>query len=299
MNSFEKDRRTLMKSTVALAAAMLVPAHYTRAAQPLALIKSRLEQLEQDFGGRIGLFALNTADNGQFAYRGDERFPFCSTFKAIVAAAVLHKSVTETGLLQRRIHYRQSDLIHHSPITGKNLATGMTMLELCAAVVQYSDNAASNLLVKALGGVASIMAYAASIGDKQFRLDRLEPGLGSAVPGDLRDTTTPHAMGLSLQRLVLGDALTPKHREQLKQWLLGNTTGATSIRAGVPGDWRVADKTGSGYYGTANDIAVLWPPGRPPVILAIYTTQLRKEAESRRDIIASAARIMVDWIAHS
>ena len=130
------------------------------------------------------------------------------------------------------------------------------------------------------------------------RLDRLEPELSATVPGDPRDTTTPQAMGLSLQRLVLGNALTPAHREQLKQWLLDNTTGAASIRAGIPGDWRAGDKTGSGNYGTANDIAVLWPPGQAPVILAVYTTQHSKSAAPRRDIIASAAGVMVDWITH-
>jgi beta-lactamase class A len=138
--------------------------------------------------------------------------------------------------------------------------------------------------------------FARSIGDRQFRLDRWETALNSAIPGDRRDTSTPNAMGHSLQRLVLGDALEPPLQMQLRAWLRSNTTGAARIRAGVPADWQVGDKTGTGDYGTANDLAVLWPPRRVPVIVAIYTTQGKIDAKARNDVIASAARIVVDWL---
>lgn len=74
----------------------------------------------------------------------------------------------------------------------------------------------------------------------------------------------------------------------------GNTTGAKRIRAAVPGDWRVGDKTGSGDYGTANDVAVLWPPGRPPIVLAIYSTRKEAGAKRRDDVIAAATRIVIE-----
>jgi beta-lactamase class A len=147
-----------------------------------------------------------------------------------------------------------------------------------------------------LGGPEAVTSFARSIGDEKFRLDRWETELNTAIPGDPRDTTTPLAMGLSLSRLVLGSALMPEHGEQLQQWLLGNTTGAARIKAGIPADWTIGDKTGSGDYGTANDIAVVWPPDGKPVVIAIYTTQYHKEAAPRSDVIASAAQIAVEWL---
>jgi beta-lactamase class A len=177
---------------------------------------------------------------------------------------------------------------------------------------QYSDNTASNLLMKILGGPGAVTTFARSIGDspkerlrqRQFRLDRWETALNSAIPGvgiaspleNRRDASTPNAMGSSLQRLAFGDALEPRLQLQLRVWLQGNTTGAARIRAGVPADWQVGDKTGTGDYGTANDIGLLWPPHRSPVVVAIYTTQAEKDAKARSDIIASAARIVVDWL---
>jgi beta-lactamase class A len=258
--------------------------------------KMQLEKIERELDGRLGVFVLNTADGTQFGYRADERFPVCSTFKVIAASAILTKSVRVAGLMQQRIQYKQSDLVSYSPITEKHVGAGMTVADLCAAAIQYSDNTAANLLMNVLGGPEAVTAFARSIGDTEFRLDRWETALNTAIPGDPRDTSTPMAMGRSLNRLVLGDALQPEHREQLRDWLLGNTTGAARIKAGIPADWEIGDKTGSGDYGTANDIAVVWPPKHEPVVVAIYTTQHKKDAVTRNDAIASATRIVVDWL---
>ncbi|PUA17137.1 class A beta-lactamase [Glaciimonas sp. PCH181] len=253
----------------------------------------QLAALETQTGDRLGVHAINTADGGQLGHRADERFPFCSTFKVLAISAILARSAHEDGLLQQRIHYSPSEMVSYSPITERHVADGMTIAELCAAALQYSDNTAANLLIKALGSPASVTAFARTIGDNTFRLDRWETALNSAIPGDPRDTTTPAAMAHSLQRLALGDGLAPPQRAQLQQWLQGNTTGAKRIRAGVPADWQVGDKTGSGDYGATNDVAVLWPPGKPPIIVALYFTQREKEAKSREDVLASAARIVV------
>jgi beta-lactamase class A len=258
--------------------------------------QAKLTKLEQTLAGRLGVFALNTANGKQLSYRGDEYFPMCSTFKVILASAVLKRSTQIDGLMQRRIKYQQSDLVTYSPITKQHLEDGMTVSALCAAAIQYSDNTASNLLMKILGGPEAVTTFARSIGDLQFRLDRWETALNSAIPGDRRDTSTPNAMASSLQRLAFGDALEPRLQLQLRVWLRGNTTGAARIRAGVPADWQVGDKTGTGDYGTANDLALLWPPRRSPVVVAIYTTQGEKDAKARNDTIASAARIVVDWL---
>jgi beta-lactamase class A len=258
--------------------------------------KTQFENLEAELGGRLGVFAVDTANGAELAYRAHERFPFCSTFKAMAAAAILDQSVQAPELLQQRLNYQQSDLIKHSPVTEKHVVGGMTVAELCAAAIQYSDNTAANLLIRTLGGPEAVTAFARSIGDAEFRLDRWEPELNTAIPNDPRDTTTPAAMGRSLQRLVLGDALALPHREQLRDWLRGNITGDARIKAGIPTDWQIGDKTGSGAYGTANDIAVLWPPQREPIVVAIYTTQHDKDAKPRSDIIAFAAQIVVGWL---
>ena len=258
--------------------------------------QAALVKLETGFDGRIGVYALNTANHEKIEYRASERFPFCSTSKALVAAAILKESETDPRLLENNIHYTQQfvNASVWTPITIQHVNTGMSVKELCIAAIDYSDNGAMNLLVELLGGTKSVTVYARSIGDKVFRLDRLEPDLNTAIPGDKRDTTTPFAMGNSVQKLTLGTALKPSQRAMLITWLKNNTTGATRIRAGVPKDWIVGDKTGTGEYGTNNDIAIIWPPKCAPIVLAIYTTQHKKDAKANDAIIVAATKIVLD-----
>ncbi|WP_194713188.1 class A beta-lactamase [Noviherbaspirillum soli] len=258
---------------------------------------ARLQALEHTFDGRLGLCAIDTGSGRSLAWRAAERFPLCSTFKAVLAAAVLAQSSRSPDLLQRRIRYTRQDLVTYSPVTQAHIGDGMTVKELCAAAVQHSDNTAGNLLLQLVGGPAGLTAYARSLGDTAFRLDRWETALNSALPGDERDTTTPAAMSATLKRLVLDDALAGPQRAQLQDWLAGNTTGDARIRAGMPAGWRVGDKTGTGDYGTTNDIAVLWPPQRAPVMLAIYLTGTAPDAKPRNEIVAQAARVVADWLA--
>lgn len=287
--TYSFNRRTFL---LAAAALPLLPAWATAASAPL----QRLAQLESSFAGRLGVVALNTGTGQVLSYRGEERFPLCSTFKAMLAGAILQRSTLTPGLLQERITYRKSDLVSYSPISEQHVQDGMTVAELCAATIQYSDNGAANLLMKLLDGPEGVTTFARSIGDHHFRLERWETELNTAIPGDLRDTTTPLAMAHSLQKLVLGEALPAPARQQLQDWLRGNTTGGARIRAGVPPNWQVGDKTGTGDYGTTNDVAVLWPAGKPPVVLALYLTQNAKDAAPRNDTLAEASRIVVDWL---
>jgi len=288
------DRRSF------LLAAAAVPLALARAAQAAprhrtAEARDNLSQLEAVAGGRIGVFAIDTANHATLRYRAGEPFPLCSTFKVVLVGAILRQSEHEDELLERRISYTQSDLLSYSPITAKHLKLGMMVADLCAAAIRYSDSTTANLLMKLLGGPASVMTFASSLHDRQFRLDRWEPDLNTCLPGDLRDTSTPEAMGLSLKQLALGHVLKTEHRRLLLGWLRGSTTGAKRIRAGIPKDWQVGDKTGTGDYGTGNDIAVLWPPHRAPIVAAIYTTQRVKEAKARNEIIAVAAQAIVRW----
>jgi beta-lactamase class A len=253
-----------------------------------------LAGLEADAGGRLGVMAFDTGSGRQLQHRADERFPACSTFKVLAAAAVLQRSAGDAALLQRRVRYQASELVAYSPVTEKQVERGMTVAELCAAALQYSDNTAGNLLMKLLGGPPAVTAFARSVGDTTFRLDRWETDLNTAIPGDPRDTCTPAAMARNLQRLLLQDALPQPQRQQLEAWMRGNTTGGARIRAGVPPGWTVADKTGAGDYGSVNDIGMAWPPERAPIVLAIYFTQERKDAPMRNEVVAAAARIAAE-----
>jgi len=288
-------RRTLLLAASVLPLASACTAWSAKGAQQDAA--AQLAALESASGGRLGIVGFNTATGARVQHRADERFPFCSTFKLVLAAAVLERSAKEGGLLARRVNYSKGDLVTYSPVTEKSIATGMTVAELCAAAVQYSDNTAANLLMKMLGGPPAVTAFARSSGDDVFRLERWETELNTAIPGDLRDTTTPAAMAASVERLVLGNALGAAQREQLKTWLLGNTTSTERFLAGVPAGWKVGDKTGSGSYGSTNDVGVLWPPAGAPLVLAVYLTFPEKDAKGRSDVVASATRIAVGALA--
>lgn len=280
-------RRTLM----AAAAVPFLPALSLAAPQV-----SPFEAIEKVRGGRLGVAAIDTGSGKVVGHRQDERFPFCSTFKTVVAAAVLARSVTEPGFLDKRLHYTQADIKPHSPVSEKHVANGMTAAELCAATIQYSDNAAANILMRELGGPAAITAYARTLGDTTFRLERWETELNTAIPGDERDTSTPLAMARTLQKLLVGDALPPVQRQQLKDWMVGNTTGATRIRAAVPKVATVADKTGTGSYGVANDIGVIYLPQRAPIVLAVFTHHGDPKAEARSETVAEATTVALDWL---
>lgn len=259
-------------------------------------VQQKLAALEARAGGRLGVALINTADNSRILYRADERFAVCSTSKVMAAAAVLKQSESDKNLLAQRVAIKSTDLVNYNPIAEKFVNSSMTLAELSAAALQYSDNTAMNKLIAHLGGPQKVTAFARSLGDNTFRLDRTEPSLNTAIPGDPRDTTTPLAMAQTLRSLTLGNALGETQRAQLVAWMKGNTTGGASIKAGLPTSWVVGDKTGSGDYGTTNDIAVIWPENRAPLILVTYFTQPQQQAESRRDVLASAAKIVTEGL---
>jgi beta-lactamase class A len=276
------------------AAATLAPWFHAAAADDPLVVRFRA--LEQALNGRLGVLALNVETGCQVGWRAGERFPVCSTFKWVLAAAVLHHYGHGQDLL-RRISYGKADMVAYSPISEQHMADGMTLGELCAAAVQYSDNTAANLLLREVGGPAGLTAFARERGDQQFRLDRWEPELNTAIPGDPRDTSTASAMAHSLHSLLLGNGLADAQRRQLTNWMLGNTTGNARIRAGMPKGWAVADKTGTGAYASASDVGMVWPTQGGPVAIAIYTSQPSSaKAAPRDDIIAGAAKVIVDWV---
>jgi beta-lactamase class A len=248
--------------------------------------------LERRHGGRLGVAVLDSATEKLVAHRGDERFAMASTFKFVAAAFVLARVDRGEESLARRVVYSQDDLVTYSPITEKHVGgDGLSVGEICEAAVTLSDNTAGNLLLDSFGGPAGLTAHMRSLGDGVSRLDRRETALNEAAPGDPRDTTTPAAMLGLLRETVLGTALSAPSRGQLAAWLVGNKTGDKRLRAGVPPGWRVGDKTGSGGNNTTNDVAVIWPPGRAPIVVAAYYAEARASEDERNAVLAEVGRL--------
>jgi beta-lactamase class A len=257
--------------------------------------QGRLEALERRHGGRLGVSILDTGSGKRVGHRADERFPMCSTFKFLAAAQVLARVDRGEERLDRRIVYAKDDLVAYSPVTEKHVGEpGMSLAELCHATITLSDNTAGNLLLASFGGPAGLTAFARSLGDGVTRLDRWETELNEAVPGDPRDTTSPAAMLDDMRSLLLGEALSPASRKQLADWLVATTTGDQRIRGGLPKGWRAGDKTGTSGKGETNDIAIVWPPGRAPLLVTAYHAESKAPQETNNSVIAEVGRIAAD-----
>lgn len=266
---------------------------------PSPSIQKQLAELEASSKGRIGVYVINTANNTHLGYRANEHFPTGCTSKVIGVATILSKSMNNDALLSQKINYSKKDLTNWNPITEKHLSSGMTVEQLCAASISYSDNTAMNLLVKQMGGLDQMTLFAHSLGNTSFRQDNGWPEEAySGGKSDLKDSSTPKDMAHSLQKLAFTDALAKSQREMLISWLKANTTGDFRIRAGLPKGWIVADKTGTGgAYGTTNDLGIIWPPNCPPIIIAIYYTNDNKSAAKREDIVASTTQLLINKLA--
>jgi beta-lactamase class A len=248
-------------------------------------------RLEQQFHARLGVYVVNTATGQAVTYRADERFAYCSTYKAL-AAGVLFKRGTDAQL-DKVIPYSATDLVEYSPITSQHVGTGMTLRDLIAAALQYSDNTAANLLLAQLGGPTGLQAALRTLGDPTTQVDRTEPTVNEATPGDIRDTSTPRELGTDLRSFALGAALSDSRRQLLTTLLLGNTTGGPYIRSGVPTGWKVGDKTGNGGYGTRNDIAIVWPTTGSPFVVAVLSDRGIANAPSADALIADATKTAI------
>jgi beta-lactamase class A len=258
---------------------------------------SRIRLIEERTGARIGVAALDTASGKRLDNRSEERFPMCSTFKFLAAAAVLKRVDERQEKLDRFVSYTAEDILEYAPVTKAHLKDGgMTLGALCAAAIEQSDNTAGNLLLDTIGGPGGLTNFVRTIGDKMTRLDRKEPELNSAIPGDERDTTSPAMMCADMQRLLLGNVLSESLRRQLEDWLRHNETGTLMIRAGVPKTWTVGDKTGRCANGATNDVAIIRPPGRAPILIAIYSIGSTSSANDRAAIVAEAARTVVEFL---
>lgn len=253
---------------------------------------TRLAALERRYGGRLGVAICDTGSGRRAGYRADERFLMCSTFKLLLAAAVLSRVDQGVERLNHRLVFGKDALLEYAPVASQHVGPpGMTLAELCQAAISLSDNTAANVLLAHLGGPSAVTDFARQLGDAITRLDHMEPELNRPSPDHVSDTTTPDAMLANLDKLMLGNALSDNSRKQLTAWMLGTTTGKNLVRAGLPPSWKVGEKTGSSNMQN-NDVAIIWPPGRKPLLVSVYYENAAKDSGGRSVVLAAVGRVV-------
>ncbi|TFW12540.1 class A beta-lactamase [Brevundimonas intermedia] len=284
------DRRTLIGGAGALA----LVGCYPRRDEPKAEETPQpflLNDLEERHGGRLGMAALDVGSQRRVSWRGQERFAFCSTFKAFLAVATLERVQREEEQLDRAVAVTRADMIPHAPVTEKAIGRTLTIRELMQAAVEVSDNPAANILIREMGGIAVWRSWWPTFGDTTTVISRLEPDLNTALPNDPRDTCLPDQTIANIRELAFSDRLTPEHDQLITGWMIGSPTGANRIKAGAPQGWTVAHKTGTGSNGATNDIGMLTPLSGSPVLMAAYFTGAPEATDDQRDaVIAEATR---------
>jgi beta-lactamase class A len=292
MSRFALTRRAVVGGLITGIVAS--PAFAKHAPNKLAKAHSALKAIETSTGGRLGVGTLDSVGTLAIDYNAGQRFAMCSTFKFLAAAATLKRVDDAADHLDRIVSYGEADLLDYAPVAERHASDGgMTLAALCAAAIEYSDNTAANLLLREMGGPAALTRFARAIGDPVTRLDRNEPTLNEAKPGDDRDTTSPAAMLADMRKILLGTMLRGDPRAQLDAWLAANTTGGKRLRAGLPPEWQVGDKTGTGN-GAFGDIAIIRPPGRQPILATVYIAESKLSAADRGKPFADVGEVIAE-----
>lgn len=263
---------------------------------------NRIQALETG-EARLGVCILDTVSFEAVGNRLHEYFAMCSTFKLGLVGACLREADAGRLDLSETLPYSQTDLLEWAPVTRPNLGQGgMSIAALAQAAQERSDGTAANLLVRRLGGPAALTDKFREMGDPVSRLDRYEPRLGMVLSGDLRDTTSPFAMAELVRQLTTGPLLSDASRATLLEWMVNTQTGARRLRAGLPAGWRAGNKTGTGrdagITNKCNDVAIVFPPGRSPMVIAAYydSGEYTEQIEDRHQaVLAAVGRIAADW----
>lgn len=292
--SGEGTRRAVLAAVAGLVAGCATSAPAHRSTAPLSALEARS-------GGRLGVYVLNTGTGRSFGHRAAERFTMCSTFKLPLAGLVLQAGARGELDIDARRPIMEADRVPFAPVAGPLIGKGdLSLREMAQATQTTSDNICANILMRLLGGPQGVTARLRALGDAETRLDRYEPSMNFAPPGEVRDTTTPRAMAQTMRRLLVDDVLSAAAREELIGWMVATKTGLKRLRAGLPADWRAGDKTGTGLADgmtdKVNDIAIFWPPGRGPIIVTAYFDSARASQETQaadEAVLAEIGRIVV------
>ena len=285
------NRRHFLAATV-----LSLPGVLQAKPKRLERLITAFSMLEKANGGRLGVAVINTATGERVDYRSSARFPMCSTFKFLLASAVLQRVDDQQEKLDRVVEIPLKPLLFNSPLTEPHAGGTMNVAALCHSILTRSDNTAANLLLETIGGPPGITKFCRSLGDVVTRLDRMETSLNESVDGDPRDTTTPAAMADDLKSVLLGNVLSHRSCRQLTLWMESSLTGLDRLRAKLPANWRTADKTGANGEHTSNDIAVIWPRSRPPIVVTAFITQCVGPERKRATMLAEVGELVRDSV---
>jgi beta-lactamase class A len=289
------DRRAATATLAATLFTVFAPRGVLAQGADTGTLDAAVRELEAQSQGRLGVHVLDGGSGREWGHRSDERFLMLSSFKTLIGALVLARADAGLAPLTKRVRYAKADLVSWSPVTEKHVGgEGLSLAELCEATITTSDNTAANLILAEVGGPPALTAFLRRTGDAVTRLDRTEPELNTAVPGQDFDTTTPRAMARTLRTLLLGEVLSPASRAQLAAWLKANTTGGKRLRAGVPAGWAIGEKTGTAGP-SANDAGIVWPPGRAPLLVSAYLADSAATPAVREQTLAGVGALLARW----
>jgi beta-lactamase class A/beta-lactamase class A CARB-5 len=264
---------------------------------PTNSVLLEVAEIEQELAASVGLYVRDMESGELITHSADLRFPLNSTFKLFACAAVLRQAEVGAIELEDQVSIGRQQLVSWSPGVEQMLDAGRTHAsidELCAAMLAVSDNAAANLILAEIGGPQGLTSYMRTLGDEVTRLDRLEPDLNEGQPGDPRDTTTPRAIGESVERLLLGKHLMPSSQAKLREWLSAHRVADDLFRSVLPEEWTIYDRTGAGHNGTRGIIAVIHRPGRDPIVAAMYLRDANGNLSERNAAVARVGRAIFD-----
>ena len=258
---------------------------------------SKFQQVEQDakvieasLSAHIGISVLDTQTGESWDYNGNQRFPLTSTFKTIACAKLLYDAEQGKINYKSTVEIKKADLVTYSPVIEKQVGQAITLDDACFATMTTSDNAAANIILNALGGPESVTDFLRQIGDKETRLDRIEPELNEGKLGDLRDTTTPNAIVNTLNELLFGSTLSQDGQKKLEYWMVNNQVTGNLLRSVLPEGWDIADRSGAGGFGARSITAVVWSEAQSPIIVSIYLAQTEASIADRNDAIVKIGR---------
>jgi beta-lactamase class A len=298
------------------------------AAADSGALDSAFTAIERESGGELGVSAVMVENGRTVGHRDGEAFPMASTYKLPIALAVLAQVDSGRISLDDTVHLTPADYrLGPGPVSERLPASGgtVTVRRMMESMMMFSDNTATDALMRLAGGPQAVMAHLRARGVEGMRVDRYEGqvyldynGVTGAPPpvewtprrvrgwidsvpaaqkqaardrffADVRDTSTPDAMAALLVQLQRGERISPASRGFLLDAMRRSPTGSRRIRAGVPRDTEVADKTGT-IGRVTNDVGLVRLPDGTHLALAVFVRNSTKSNEQVEPAIAAAAR---------
>lgn len=256
-------------------------------------VNSAIEHAKKQLGAKVGVSVLDGKGEQLFSYNSDQRFPLMSTFKTLACAKLLHDNQINNGMMDKVYPIKADAILEYAPVFKDKVGTEVSLKEACFATMTTSDNSAANLVLSHIGGPAGVTKFLIDNGDNVTRLDRIEPLLNEAIPGDKRDTTTPYAMNKTITNLVLGNALNDTSKQQLNDWMKANKVSNGLLRSVLPKGWEIADRSGAGGHGSRGITAVVWNEQQQPLVISIYLTGTKASIPERDKEIAQIGQAIL------